>query len=129
MAVGKYEMDMCEGPLLKKMLFFALPLMFSSMLQLLFNAADTIVVGQFCGDNSLGAVGSNGALINLLTNVFIGLSVGANVLVAKFYGAGNKESLHDTVHTAVLMSLVCGVVLLVIGEVFARQLLILMKTP
>ncbi len=129
MAVGKYEMDMCEGPLLKKMLFFALPLMFSSMLQLLFNAADTIVVGQFCGDNSLGAVGSNGALINLLTNVFIGLSVGANVLVAKFYGAGNKELLHDTVHTAVLMSLVCGVVLLVIGEVFARQLLILMKTP
>lgn len=129
MSVGKYEMDMCEGPLLKKMLFFALPLMFSSMLQLLFNAADTIVVGQFCGDNSLGAVGSNGALINLLTNVFIGLSVGANVLVAKFYGAGNKESLHDTVHTAVLMSLVCGVVLLVIGEVFARQLLILMKTP
>lgn len=129
MADKKYEMNMCEGPLLKKMLLFALPLMFSSMLQLLFNAADTIVVGQFCGDNSLGAVGSNGPLINLLTNVFIGLSVGANVLVARFYGAGNKLSVHDTVHTAVLLSLICGVALLVIGEVFARQLLVLMKTP
>ncbi len=125
----KYEIDMCNGPILKKMLLFALPLMLSSMLQLLFNAADIIVVGKYCGDNSLAAVGSNSALINLLTNVFIGLSIGANVLMAKFYGAGHKKSMDETLHSAMLLSLVSGVVLTVIGEIFARQLLILMRTP
>lgn len=125
----KYEIDMCSGPILKKMLLFALPLMLSSMLQLLFNAADIIVVGKYCGDNSLAAVGSNSALINLLTNVFIGLSIGANVLMAKFYGAGHKKSMDETLHSAMLLSLVSGVALTVIGEIFARQLLILMRTP
>lgn len=120
---------MCNGPILKKMLLFALPLMLSSMLQLLFNAADIIVVGKYCGDNSLAAVGSNSALINLLTNVFIGLSIGANVLMAKFYGAGHKKSMDETLHSAMLLSIVSGVALTVIGEIFARQLLILMRTP
>ena len=72
-------MDMCSGPIMKKMLMFAIPLVCSSVLQLLFNAADIVVVGRFAGDNSLAAVGSNTALINLLTNLFIGLSVGVNV--------------------------------------------------
>ncbi|MGN0380096.1 MAG: MATE family efflux transporter [Butyrivibrio sp.] len=125
----KYEIDMCNGPILRKMLMFALPLMLSSMLQLLFNAADIIVVGKWCGDNSLGAVGSNTALINLLTNVFIGLSIGANVLVARFYGSGNQRDLSETVHTAMLLSIISGFILTVVGELFARQLLILMKTP
>ena len=79
---SKYEMDMCNGPILKKMLIFTLPLMLSSILQLLFNAADIIVVGRFAGDFSMAAVGSTSSLINLLVNLFIGLSVGANVLVA-----------------------------------------------
>ena len=74
---------MCSGPILRKMLMFALPLMLSSILQLLFNAADIVVVGKFAGDNSLAAVGSNTALINLLTNLFIGLSIGANVVAAR----------------------------------------------
>ena len=124
-----YEMDMCNGSILKKMLLFAFPLMFSNILQLLFNAADIIVVGNFAGDNSLAAVGSNTALINLLTNLFIGLSIGANVLVARYYGADKKDELKDTVHTAMLLSFISGCILMVIGVIFARYLLILMQTP
>ena len=101
-----YEIDMCNGPITGKMLRFALPLMLSSMLQLLFNAADIITVGKFGSEHSLAAVGSNTALINLLTNLFIGLSIGANVLVARFYGAKNGEELNETVHTAMLLSLI-----------------------
>lgn len=89
----QYEMDMCSGPILRKMLMFALPLMLSSILQLLFNAADIVVVGKFAGDNSLAAVGSNTALINLLTNLFIGLSIGANVVAARSYGAKTWDDL------------------------------------
>ncbi len=129
MKKDRYEMDMCNGPILKKMLLFAFPLMFSSILQLLFNAADIIVVGKYAGDNSLAAVGSNTALINLLTNVFIGLSVGANVLVARYYGAVRQRDLSETVHTAMLLSLISGIILAVVGEIFAEKLLILMKTP
>lgn len=125
----KYEIDMCNGPILSKMLRFAIPLMCSSILQLLFNAADIIVVGRFAGDDALAAVGSNTALINLLTNLFIGLSIGANVLVARYYGAAKKEELSETVHTAMLLSVVSGLILTVIGEVFAGQILILMSTP
>ncbi len=125
----RYELDMCSGSILKKMLIFALPLMCSSVLQLLFNAADIVVVGRFAGDNSLAAVGSNTALINLLTNVFIGLSIGANVLAARHYGADEVKELSKTVHTSMLLSLFSGLILTVIGLVFARQLLELMKTP
>ena len=82
-----YEMDMCNGPVLGKILIYSFPLMLSGILQLLFNAADVIVVGRYAGSQSLAAVGSTGALINLLINVFIGLSVGVNVLVAQYYGA------------------------------------------
>ena len=82
-----YEMDMCNGPLVKKILIFSIPLMCSSILQLLFNAIDMIVVGQYSGEKALAAVGSPAPLINLLVNVFIGLSVGDNVLIAQAYGS------------------------------------------
>lgn len=125
----KYQIDMVNGPILKKMLLFTIPLMCSSMLQLLFNAADIVVVGRFAGDNSLAAVGSNTALINLMTNVFLGLSVGGNVLAARDYGAGNDEELSKTVHTAMLLGMVSGLILTVVGVIFAPQLLELMQTP
>ena len=125
----KYEIDMCNGPILGKLLLFALPLMCSGILQLLFNAADIIVVGRFAGDNSLAAVGATTSLINLLTNFFIGLSIGANVLVAHFFGANQKKDLKDTVHTAMLLSIYGGILLTVIGCFFARTLLSLMQTP
>ena len=120
---------MCNGPIFKKMLLFALPLMCSGILQLLFNAADIIVVGKFAGDNALAAVGSNTALISLLTNLFIGLSIGANVLTAKFYGAKKHKELSRAVHTSMLLSVYCGVVLTIVGIVGAKQILELMQTP
>ena len=118
----QYEMDMCSGPILRKMLMFALPLMLSSILQLLFNAADIVVVGKFAGDNSLAAVGSNTALINLLTNLFIGLSIGANVVAARHYGAKAWDDLRRTVHTAMLLSMLSGALLLVLGVIGAEQM-------
>lgn len=128
-AVNKYEMDMCNGPILKKMLLFTLPLICSSILQLLFNAADIVVVGRFAGDNALAAVGSNTALINLLVNLFVGLSVGSGVLVAHYYGAKQDKELRQTVHTSILLGLYSGVILTVIGIVGARTILIWMQTP
>ena len=122
-------MDMCNGPIMSKLLRFALPLMCSSLLQLLFNAADVVVVGQFCGEESLAAVGSTTSLINLMTNLFIGLSVGANVLVARYFGAKQEKEVHNTVHTALALSIVSGLFLTVIGVVFAKQILIWMKCP
>ncbi len=125
----KHEIDMCTGSVLKKMLLFALPLMCSSILQLLFNAADIVVVGRFAGDNALAAVGSNTALINLLTNLFVGLSIGANVLAAQYYGAKKDKDLKETVHTAMLLSVCSGLILTVIGIALARALLELMQAP
>ena len=124
-----YNIDMTSGSLPKKMLLFALPLIFSSVLQLLFNAADLIVVGRFVGDEALAAVGSTGALINLLTNLFLGLSVGANVLVARYTGANRPSDVEETVHTALLTSLLSGILLAGVGFTFARPLLELMDTP
>ena len=124
-----YEIDMCNGPLFGKMLIFTLPLMLSGILQLLFNAADVIVVGRFAGNEALAAVGSTGALTNLLVNLFIGLSVGANVLVARYYGAKAQDEVSQTVHTSVMISLLGGVFLAIIGIALARPLLLLMDTP
>lgn len=124
-----YEIDMCHGPLLGKILIFSIPLILSGILQLLFNAADVVVVGRFAGSQSLAAVGSTSSLINLLTNVFIGLSVGANVLIARYYGAGQEKEVSDTVHTAVLLSIICGIILCVAGIALAGPLLKLMGTP
>ncbi|MBO4888316.1 MAG: MATE family efflux transporter, partial [Firmicutes bacterium] len=124
-----YSIDMTHGPLLGKMLRFAFPLMLSSVLQLLFNAADVIVVGRFAGSSALAAVGSTGALSGLLVNLFIGLSVGANVVVARFVGANDWKDAHEAVHTSVLLSLVGGSALVVVGLVLAKPLLVLMGTP
>ena len=126
---SKYNIDMSNGPILKKMLMFAFPLMCSSILQLLFNAADTVVVGQFAGKHSLAAVGSNGALINLMTNLFIGLSVGSNVLIAKAIGARDKEHTNKLVHTSIVISLVGGVFLMMFGILFAKDILVIMNAP
>ena len=103
-----YEMDMCSGPILGKLLTFTIPLIFSGILQLLFNAADVIVVGRFAGSQSLAAVGSTTALINLMINIFIGLSVGVNVIVARYYGAKREKDVQDTIHTAMALSIVSG---------------------
>ena len=124
-----YEMDMCSGPVLGKILIFSIPLMLSGILQLLFNAADVIVVGRYAGSQSLAAVGSTTALINLLINIFIGLSVGVNVLVAQYYGAKRDKDVSETVHTAVALSLVSGLFLVFLGVFASRPLLELMGTP
>lgn len=124
-----YEMDMCSGPILSKVLVYAFPLMLSGVLQLLFNAADVIVVGRFAGSQSLAAVGSTSSLINLLVNVFIGLSVGVNVVVAQYYGAKKEEDVNETVHTAIAISLLSGVFLIFLGLLASRPMLELMGTP
>ena len=124
-----YQIDMCEGAILPKMLSFTIPLIGSSVLQLFFNAADIIVVGHFAGDNSLAAVGSTGSLINLLTNLFVGLSIGTNVLAAKEFGSKDEKSLTTTVHTSILLSILSGLVLTVVGFVFAQKILVLMQSP
>ena len=124
-----YEIDMCHGPLFRKILLFTLPLMLSGILQLLFNAADVIVVGQFAGNEALAAVGSTSALTNLLVNLFIGLSVGVNVLVARFYGAQQEQEAQEAVHTAVIVSGLGGILLAFIGIVLAEPLLQWMDTP
>lgn len=125
----KYEIDMCNGPILGKILIFSMPLMLSGMLQLLFNAADIVVVGRYAGDNALAAVGSNSSLINLLTNLFVGLSIGANVLVSRYFGAKKEEELKSTVHTAMLISVYSGIILTVIGIVGAKTILGWMGAP
>lgn len=125
----KFEIDMVRGPVLKKMLLFSLPLMLSSILQLLFNAADIIVVGRFAGDHALAAVGSNTSIISLLTNIFVGLSVGANVTVARFYGAKRQKELSETVHTTIALGLVSGILLTILGVAISKPILVLMGMP
>lgn len=124
-----YTLNLSEGPILKNLLLFSLPLIASSVLQLFFNAADVVVVGRFAGDNSLAAVGSNGSIINLLTNVFMGMSVGANVLVARYFAAKQEEEVRKTVHTAITVSVVSGIILAMLGVLAAKQLLIWMQSP
>lgn len=97
-----YEIDMCNGSIMDKLISFALPLMLSGILQLMFNAVDIIVVGRFSGSGALAAVGSTTALINVFTNLFMGISLGANVLAARCYAAGKKKEMSDTVHTSIL---------------------------
>ena len=124
-----YEIDMLNGAIFPKLLRFAVPLTLSTMLQLLFNAADVVVVGRYAGDNSLAAVGSNTALINLLTNLFLGLSIGANILAARHYGAHEDEELSKTVHTSILLSIYSGLLLTVVGILGARTILEWMQCP
>ncbi|MCH5197365.1 MAG: MATE family efflux transporter [Oscillospiraceae bacterium] len=126
--MNKSAAYMCEGPLLKKIIFYALPVVLTGLLQLLFNAADLIIVGRFAGSLCLGAVGATGSIINLIVNLFIGLSVGAGVLVAQGVGAGSYENVHKTVHTAIPAAIIGGAGLTVIGVGGARLFLELMGT-
>ena len=121
--------DMTHGPLTGKILLFTLPVMLSSILQLLFNAADIIVVGRFAGSNSLAAVGSNGALINLIVNLLIGLSVGCAVAVAFYYGANEMGQVKETIHTSIAISLIGGVICLAAGILLSPVMLRMMGTP
>ena len=123
------ELDMTSGPLLKKIIVFTIPILLSGVLQLLFNAADIIVVGNFAGDNAMAAVGSTASLVSLMTNLFIGISAGANVAVANFYGSKDDEAVQETVHTSVILSVVGGAGLMLIGLLLARPILELMGSP
>ena len=124
-----YSIDMLHGPLAGKLLLFALPLMASSLLQLLFNAADVVVVGRYAGKEALAAVGSNTSLINLMVNLFVGLSVGTNVVVARDLGAGRHDNVSRSVHTAMTLALASGIVMAAFGVTMARQLLEWMSSP
>lgn len=123
------QMDMLNGPLTSKIILFALPLAASSILQQLFNAADVAVVGRFAGNQALAAVGGNSSVINLLVNLFVGFSVGANVVIARYIGEGKSEKIQRTVHTVISMALICGLILAFLGNVVAAPLLKLMNTP
>lgn len=129
MAKNKFEIDMINGTIMDKMISFALPLMLSGILQLLFNAVDIIVVGRFSGSQSLAAVGSTSSLINMLTNLFIGISLGANVLAARFYAAGRHKEMSETVHTSIATAFVSGIIMIFVGIFFSRPALEMMDTP
>ena len=120
---------MCNGTLMDKLISFSLPLMLSGILQLLFNAVDIIVVGRFTGRQALAAVGSTTALINIFTNLFIGISLGANVLAARFYASGKEKEISETVHTSITLALISGLVMALAGVLLARFALNLMGTP
>ncbi len=129
MKSNKYEIDMCNGSIMDKLVSFALPLMLSGILQLMFNAVDIIVVGRFSGSEALAAVGSTTALINVFTNLFIGISLGANVLAARFFAAGRKEEMSETVHTSITLALISGIFMAFVGLIFSKGALKLMGTP
>ena len=126
---NKYEIDMCNGTIMDKLITFAFPLMLSGVLQLMFNAVDIIVVGRFSGSSSLAAVGSTTALINVFTNLFIGISLGANVLAARFFAAGREKEMSETVHTSITFALISGIAMAIVGQICAKGALELMGTP
>ena len=126
---SKYEIDMCNGSIMDKLISFSLPLMLSSILQLMFNAVDIIVVGRFSGSQALAAVGSTTALINIFTNLFIGISLGANVLAARYFAAGREKEMSESVHTAITLALISGVIMAFVGVAASRLALQLMDTP
>ena len=129
MEKNKFEIDMCNGPIMSKLISFSVPLILSGMLKLMVNAVDIIVVGQFSGSTSLAAVGSTTALINVFVNLFMGISLGANVVSARCYAMGRREEMSKTVHTAIAIALVSGIIMAVIGVIFAKGALLLMGTP
>ncbi len=123
------QINMTEGSIVKKLMEFSVPLILSNILQLLFNACDIIVVGKFSGDDSLAAVGSTSVIINLLTNLFMGLSIGTNVVCANYFGAKKSDLLNKTVHTAILLSLISGIILTFVGLIFVHPILKIMGSP
>lgn len=120
---------MLQGPLFTNILFYTIPIILTSVLQLLFNAADLVIVGQFCGSVSVAAVGATGAITNLIVNLFMGLSIGAGVTVAHALGSREDEAVHRTVHTAIPAALVSGILISIIGVSLAKPILTLMGTP
>ena len=126
---NRFEIDMCNGSIMDKLISFSLPLMVSGILQLAFNAVDIIVVGRFSGSQALAAVGSTTALINVFANLFIGISLGANVLAARFYAAGKDREMSETVHTSITLALISGIMMAVIGVLLAKWALEIMGTP
>lgn len=126
---AKRNVDMCSGPIFVNVIRYTIPIILSGVLQLLFNAADLVVVGRFCGSNAVGAVGATGSLTNLLVNFFIGFSVGVTVTAATALGAGNKRTVHRIVHTAIPLAIIAGAVLTVVGVCFSGEFLRLMGTP
>ena len=124
-----YEIDMCNGPLLGKIIIFSIPMILSGILQLLYNAADVIVVGRFTGSTALAAVGSTGSLTSLIISLFMGLSVGTSVAVAQYYGAGDWKNVSQAVHTSIATSIISGIIVGIIGFCMAERFLILMDTP
>lgn len=125
----RYSLNMTCGPFLKKILIFSVPLMLTGLLQLAYNTADVVVVGRFAGKEALAAVGSTGSLINLLLNVFLGLSMGSGVVIARHIGAGDEERVKKSTHTAMLLSVICGFFVGALGFFLSKQILILMKAP
>ena len=125
----KYEMDMTDGPLLPKILAYSGPLILTGILQLLYNAADVVVVGNFAGPKALAAVSSTGSLINLLVNIFMGLSVGASVVIARAYGAQDIRRMRNAEHTAISIAAVSGIFVGALGFFLARPMLELMDSP
>ena len=126
---SKYEIDMCNGSIMDKLISFSLPLMLSSILQLMFNAVDIIVVGRFDSSQALAAVGSTTALISIFTNLFIGISLGANVLAARYFAAGRDKEMSEAVHTSITLALISGILMIFVGIGMTRPALELMDTP
>lgn len=126
---NKYEIDMCNGTIMDKLISFSVPLVLSGILQLMFNAVDIVIVGRFTGSEALAAVGSTTALINVFTNLFIGISLGANVLSARYFAAKKDQEMSDTVHTSITFALISGFIMVLVGIFFSRGALVLMGTP
>ncbi|MCQ2981413.1 MAG: MATE family efflux transporter [Treponemataceae bacterium] len=127
--MARNQLDMTQGPILGNLLKFSIPVVCSNVLQLLFNAVDTAVVGQFSGENALAAVGSTGSLINLFINLFTGISVGTNVLAARYFGAKDSEKLQKTVHTSIIVSVISGLIITFFGLLWSADILVLIHSP
>lgn len=125
----KKDYSLTEGVVWKSLLFFAVPIMLSNLLQQLYNAVDSSIVGTFAGSMPLAAVGSSGALINLLVGFFLGIASGASVIFAKYYGAGNTDKMIKTINTSIIVSIICGIIITIMGMVWTRPLLELMHCP
>lgn len=129
MTKAKNDIDMLNGSIWNKLLIFALPIAASNILQQLFNSADAAVVGRFAGSQALAAVGNNGPIINIIISLFVGVSLGANVVIANFIGASRKREIQDAVHTAILFALLAGFALIIIGFFLAKPILKIISTP
>ena len=123
------KMDILNGPIIQNIILFAIPILLTSSLQQLFNAADIIVCGKFVGSVALAAVGANTQIINLFINSFTGLAIGANVMIANYIGAGKTQKIHNVVHTSMTFAYVFGVILMIIGLFLSRNVLVFLGTP